>query len=258
MTQMREITTDREPDTIVSTPVPRADASLEVGNRLLRGLPRAELRSVLALCERLDLRPRQILHHWNLPMSDVYFVEQGLISVSVKVSRDRSVEGWLIGSEGMTGLPVLLGDAENPPYRRVVQVGGSAWRMSASDLMAAAQEHESFRETLHRYVQFVLCQCSQLGACNAHHSLKQRTARWLLGASDGLQSERLPITHQVLARLLGVRRASVSECLAALDAAGAIRNTRSLVEITDAEALQAAACDCHRVMRREYRQLFER
>ncbi len=258
MTQMRGITDDDREAHVTSATSPRAEARTAVQNRLLRSLPDAELRSLLALCERVDVRPRQILHHWNLPMHDVYFVEQGLISVSVKVSRERSVEGWLIGSEGMTGLPVLLGDAENPPHRRVVQVGGSALRMSARDFTAAVQEFEGFREMLHRYVQFVLSQCSQWGACNAHHTLKQRTARWLLGAGDGLQSERLPITHQLLARLLGVRRASVSECLAALEAADAIRNTRSLVTITDPESLQGAACDCHRLVRRQHRQLFER
>lgn len=259
MSDMREIAHGHfRPDTIVRTPRPVADTSAATRNRLLRSLPAAELASVLTLCERVELRPRQILHHWNLPMREVYFVEHGLISVSVKVSRERSVEGWLIGAEGMTGIPILLGDADNPPHRRVVQVGGSALRMSARDLAAAVQELEALRNTLHRYVQFVLCECAQWGACNAHHSLRQRTARWLLGARDGLQDERLPITHQLLARLLGVRRASVSECLAALEAAGAIRNTRSLVEITDADALQETACDCHRIVRREYRQLLER
>lgn len=212
---------------------------------------------MLNVCERVELRPRQILHHWNLPMHEVYFVEQGLISVSVKMGGERSVEGWLIGSEGMTGIPVLLGDADNPPHRRVVQVGGSALRMSARNLAAAVQELGCFRATLYRYVQFVLSECSQWGACNAHHSLKQRTARWLLGACDALQSERLPITHQLLARLLGVRRASVSECLGMLEAAGAIRNTRNLVAIVDFKSLQGIACDCHRIVRREYRQLLD-
>jgi CRP-like cAMP-binding protein len=259
MTQMRGIGHDRrEPDAVVRVPGLLAEPAGVVRNRLLRGLPAAELGRVLAACERVEIRPRQILHHWNLPMHDVYFVEHGLISVSVKVSRERSVEGWLIGSEGMTGIPVLLGDAENPPHRRVVQVGGSALRMSAKSLLAAIQELEPLRETLLKYVQFVLSQCSQWGACNAHHSLRQRTARWLLGACDALQSERLPITHQLLARLLGVRRASVSECLAALEAAGAIRNTRSLIEFANRDALQAAACDCHRIVGREYRQLLER
>jgi len=259
MTDMRGIADEHSSaDAIVRAPRPVGDASAGPRNRLLQSLPAAERASVLGLCERVELRPRQILHHWNLPMRDVYFVEHGLISVSVKVSRERSVEGWLIGAEGMTGIPILLGDADNPPHRRVVQVGGSALRMSARDLVAAVHELEALRGTLNRYVQFVLCECSQWGACNAHHSLRQRTARWLLGARDGLQDERLPITHQLLARLLGVRRASVSECLAALEVAGAIRNTRSLVEITDADALQATACDCHRIVRREYRQLLER
>ena len=260
MTQMRGIADDRhEVAAVVDMSRPVADAAAAAPqNRLLAGLAAAERRRVLALCDRIEMRPRQILHHWNLPMHEVYFVEQGLISVSVKVSRERSVEGWLIGSEGMTGIPVLLGDAQGPPHRRVVQVGGSALRMSAKDLTAAVQELDGFRETLHRYVQFVLSQCSQWGACNAHHSLKQRTARWLLGACDALQSDRLPITHQLFARLLGVRRASVSECLAALEASGAIRNTRSLVEITGPETLQAFACDCHRIVRREYRQLLGR
>ena len=259
MTQMREIADERhEPIPLVTTRSPIAEATATVRNRLLQNLPPKELRHVIALCDRVEIRPRQILHHSNLPMQEVYFVEQGLISVSVKVSRERSVEGWLIGSEGMTGIPVLLGDAQGPPHRRVVQVGGSALRMSARDLAAAVHELDGMRETLHRYVQFVLSQCSQWGACNAHHSLKQRTARWLLGACDALQSGRLPITHQLLARLLGVRRASVSECLGALEASGAIRNTRSLVEIIGPEALQAAACDCHRIVRREYRQLLGR
>src|SRR5262249_12267619 len=146
MSEMRGIANEHfRPDTMVRAPRPVADASASTRNRLLCGLPAADLASVLRLCERVELRPRQILHHWNLPMHDVYFVEHGLISVSVKVSRERSVEGWLIGSEGMTGIPVLLGDADNPPHRRVVQVGGSALRMSARDLVAAVQELEALR-----------------------------------------------------------------------------------------------------------------
>jgi len=234
-----------------------ADAVAHVRNRLLRRLPSTELQALLARTERIDLHPRQILHHWNMPMRDVYFVEQGLVSVSVKISRERAVEGWLIGSEGMTGIPVLLGDHERPPYRRVVQVGGSALRIGAGDLLAAVRELETLRGLLLRYAQFVLCQSSQWGACNAHHSLRQRMGRWLLAARDGVESDRLPVTHQLLARLLGVRRASVSECLSALEAEGIIRNTRSLVEIARPEALMSMSCDCYRVVQRDYQRLLE-
>ncbi|HUI95791.1 MAG TPA: Crp/Fnr family transcriptional regulator [Xanthobacteraceae bacterium] len=233
------------------------DAVPQVHNRLLRRLPPAELQTLLTHAKRIELHPRQILHHWNMPMREVFFIEQGLVSVSVKISRERAVEGWLIGSEGMTGIPLLLGDHERPPYRRVVQVGGSALRLAAGDLLAAVRELETLRGVLLRYVQFVLCQSSQWGACNAHHSLKQRMGRWLLAARDGVESDRLPVTHQLLARLLGVRRASVSECLSALEAEGIIRNTRSLVEIARPEALMSMSCDCYRVVQRDYQRLLE-
>lgn len=236
----------------------RAETVPTLRNRLLRGLPAAEWETLGACMERVELRPRQVLHHWNMPMRDVYFVEHGLISVSVRISREQAVEAWLIGSEGMTGIPVLLGDDDNPSHRRVVQVGGTAFRIAAGDLMASVRELDTLRETLLRYVQFVLGQTSQWGACNAHHNVRQRTARWLLTARDALESDALPVTHQLLARLLGVRRASVSECLSALEADGVIRNTRSLVEIADAQALSAIACDCHRAVRRAYRHLFDR
>jgi Mn-dependent DtxR family transcriptional regulator len=81
--------------------------------------------------------------------------------------------------------------------------------------------------------------------------------RWLLAASDALESDRLPVTHQLLARLLGVRRAGVSECLNAMEARGIIRNTRSLIQITEPEALRAMSCDCHRLVQRDYRRLFQ-
>lgn len=235
---------------------PGTDSIPNVRNRLLQRLQGRELQGLLARAERATLQPRQILHHWNMPMRDVYFVEQGLVSVAVRISRERAVQGWLIGSEGMTGIPVLLGDQETPPYRRVVQVGGYAWRLAAEDFAAAIHEFEGLRTLLLRYAQFVLCQSSQWGACNAHHSLRQRMGRWLLAACDALESDHLAVTHQLLARLLGVRRASVSECLSALETEGVIRNTRNLVRIIDSEALLSMSCDCHRIVQRDYRRLF--
>jgi len=227
-----------------------------VRNRLLQRLPAAELDRLLARAERVPLHPRQILHHWNMPLREVYFVEQGLVSVSVKIGRERAVEGWLIGSEGMSGIPVLFGDHDHPPFRRVVQVGGSAWRISADGLAASVRELDTLRELLQRYAEFVLCQTSLCGACNAQHSVKERLGRWLLTACDRLESNRLPATHTLLASLLGVRRASVSECLNIMRAEGAIRNTPRLVEVVNPEMLRSISCDCHSIIQRDYRRLF--
>src|SRR4051794_40983497 len=155
-------------------------------------------------------------------MKQVYFIERGLVSVTARINRETAVEVWLIGREGMTGVPVVLGGDHAPPHRRVVQVGGSGLRIRTSDLRGAMDESAALRDVLLRYAQVILLQASQVGACNAHHTLEERLSRWLLLAHDGLGEDDLPLTHRVLSRLLGVRRASVTECLGALERAGAL------------------------------------
>jgi CRP-like cAMP-binding protein len=203
----------------------------------------------------VELKPRQILHHWGTPMEQVYFIERGLVSVTTRISRDSAVEVWLIGCEGMTGVPVVLGGDFAPPHRRIVQVGGSALRLASSDLHRAMDESAALREMLLRYAQVILLQASQVGACNAHHTLEERLCRWLLMARDGLGGDELPLTHRVLSRLLGVRRASVTECLGALERKGALENTRGLVHIVDAAILNESCCACYRLIRCEYERL---
>ena len=234
----------------------RAATGPSVRNRLLQRLPVRELDRLLARAERVPLSPRQILHHWNLPIREVYFVEQGLVSVSVKISRERAVEGWVIGSEGMSGIPVVFGHHETPPFRRVVQIGGCAWRVSAHDLADAVRELDTLGDLLQRYASFVLCQTAQWGACNAQHTAEERTARWLLTACEALESNRLPVTHALLGCLLGARRATVSVCLDHLQAENAIRNDRGLIEVVDRERLRSISCDCHSIVQRDYRHLF--
>ena len=101
-----------------------------ISNALLGVLPSHERERLRPLLEPVELKPRQILHHWGTPMEQVYFIERGLVSVTARISRETAVEVWLIGREGMTGVPVLFGGDHAPPHRRVVQVGGSALRPS--------------------------------------------------------------------------------------------------------------------------------
>jgi CRP-like cAMP-binding protein len=224
-------------------------------NRLLQGLARPDWERVRRAFEPVELKPRQVLHHWDMPMEQIYFVERALVSVWARMSRHDAVEVWLIGSEGMTGVPVVLGGDFAPLHRRVVQVGGSALKIATPRLRRLMRDVEPLREILLRYVQVVLLQTSQVGACNAHHALQERLARWLLTACNGLESPDLPLTHRVLSRLLGVRRASVTESLGHLEEAGAIVNTRGRIRIVDASQLQALSCDCYRMISAEYRRL---
>lgn len=233
----------------------RAGSRDATRNRLLASLSDGDWETLQPLLEPVGLRSRQVLHHAKMPMQHVYFVEEGLVSVSARTTRDQWVEVWLIGMEGMTGIPVVLGDEAEPPLRRVVQVGGSALRIASGDLRRALEDSRSLRHAMLRYVHVVMLQTSQSGACNTHHSLRQRLARWLLVARDALGADAVPLTHGVLARLLGARRPSVTDCLGVLERTGAIRNARGLVTVTDPDQLETLCCDCHRLIRREYDRL---
>jgi CRP-like cAMP-binding protein len=224
-------------------------------NRLLQVLAPADWEDMRGAFEAVELKPRQILHHWDMPMDQIYFIERGLVSVWARLGDHDAVEVWLVGSEGMTGIPVILGGDFAPMHRRVVQVDGRALRVATPQLRRLMQDVAPLRDILLRYVQVVLLQASQVGACNAHHALQQRLARWLLSARDALEASDLMLTHRVLSRLLGVRRASVTDSLGALEDAGAIVNTRGHIRIVDVERLRAQSCDCHRIISAEYRRL---
>ena len=223
-------------------------------NRLLRAIPVDELSQVLSISERVQLVAHQILHDYRLPMDHVYFVESGLVSVAAKVGHEKFVEVWLIGSEGMVGAPVVLGSATEPLHRRTVQVGGQALRIRTAEFRKAMESLPAFRKALHAYLNVVLSHTSQSGACNSTHDLKHRLARWLLVARACLNADDIPLTHTVLAQLLGVRRASVTECLEHLEGQGLINNKRGHITICNSNALEDVCCDCFRLIEREYEQ----
>jgi CRP-like cAMP-binding protein len=225
----------------------------QVQNGLLRLIPDEELRRVLNVCERVRLTPRQVVHHYMLPMEHVYFVESGLVSVAARVGREKFVEVWLIGSEGLVGAPVVLAAKAAPLHRRTVQVTGDALRIRTSEFCELLDSLPALRSVVDRYLAVVLAQTSQSGACNSYHSLKQRLARWLLIAQNATNEDEIPLTHGVLAELLGVRRASVTECLEVLQRDGTVTTRRGSVKIEDAGELSKLSCDCFKLIEREYR-----
>jgi hypothetical protein len=167
------------------------------------------------------------------------------------VGPQKFVEVWLVGSEGFVGAPLTL-TARAELHRRTVQVSGVAYRLTVERFHRALADLPAFRTMAHAYVASVLLQTSQSGACNTSHPLKQRLARWLLLARDALQSDDIPLTHQVLAQLLGVRRAGVTDCLVLLRKEGLIEVTRGRLVIRDAFRLAQISCYCWRLIKREY------
>lgn len=218
-------------------------------NCLLAALPENDLQRLLPHLERVPLTKKRVLHFAKLPIEHVYFVEEGLISVVANTDEENhGVEAWLIGHEGMAGVSVVLG-AETSPHKRMVQTDGMALRMSAVYLRQAMDEMPAFRGVLLLYANSVLVQVSQSAACNSQHSVQQRLARWLLTAHDRLECDDLPLTHDTTSKMLGVRRSSVTEKLAELEAAGAVQCSRRQVHVLDRPELEALTCGCYHVIR---------
>ncbi|MBR1170178.1 Crp/Fnr family transcriptional regulator [Bradyrhizobium liaoningense] len=230
----------------------------EVRNRLLRLLPPDELKHVLLLSEEVPLTKRQVLHRYGARMQHVYFIESGLVSVGAKVGPQKFVEVWLIGSEGLAGIHLALTAKMQPMNRRIVQVAGAANRLTVARFQEAIAHLPTFRSVVHAYIASVLIQTAQSGACNTSHQLQQRLGRWLLLARNALGSNEIPLTHQVLAQLLGVRRAGVTDCLLQLKKNGLVEMMRGRLVICDAFRLAQISCQCWSLIEREYeRQLLK-
>jgi CRP-like cAMP-binding protein len=221
-------------------------------NRLLRAIPVDELSQALSISERVQLHAHQILHEYMVPIDHVYFIESGLVSVAAKVGHDKFVEVWLVGSEGMVGAPVVLGAATEPRQRRTVQVDGRALRIRTPEFRKAMEILPTFRKTVHAYLNVVLFQASQSGACNSTHNLAHRLARWLLVARSCLDADDIPLTHGVLAQLLGVRRASVTECLEQFESQGLINTKYGQITIGNSDRLGEICCECFSLIAGEY------
>jgi CRP-like cAMP-binding protein len=205
-----------------------------------------------------DLQPVSFLighvfYDVGAPFENVYFIEQGLASVLTNLTNGAMVGVGMIGMEGVVGVPVLLGD-ETSAQRVIVQVPGTALRMKAAPCKAAFDESAAVRGILLRFVAARLNFSALTAACNRVHSMKQRCARWLLMSSDRIQSDVMPMTHEFLSSMLGVRRTGVTAIAGELQRSELIRYQRGQVTIVDRAGLEAAACECYRIDRARFEQ----
>lgn len=226
-----------------------------IRNRLLAALSPSEFEAIAIKLKSVTLDLGEPLHEAGDIIEDVYFPETGFISALAVLSDGYHLEIGLIGAEGCAGISVVLGSATS--YSEAMcQTGGTAWKMSAANLIQAAAEYPHFRNLLLRYVEWFHIQVAQTAACNAHHELGQRLARWLLSAHDRSGVENLSLTQDLIAIMLGVRRSTVSVAAGQLQRAGIIRYQHGLITIIDRISLENAACECYEAVSGEYRRLF--
>jgi len=222
-----------------------------VRNGILRALPAAILQELRPLLQRVPLKRRQVLHERNLPLTHAYFIERGLASLLARAGDSCALEVGTLGHRDLAGLPLVLG-TNRTPHRCVVQVAGEALRIGAEDLRLAMGNSPCLRQLLFGYVQATTVQSTHLVVCNTHHSLRQRLARWLLFASDRLDGNEIALTHQFLARALGVRRAGVTTAMGRMEEDGLVHRGRGRVVILNRAGLELLSCDCYRAIRAEH------
>jgi CRP-like cAMP-binding protein len=235
-------------------PPPSDVVGLVTANSLLAKLPAAEAAWLQPHLWPVGLRCGQTLKEAHEPLGFAYFPVSCVVSVVTTMGDGRGAEAAVVGREGMVGVRLLLG-ASATPARLVAQVPGVALRVSAATLAEAVAERRALRETLNRYVQARLVQTAQLSACNALHSLDERLCRALLMVQDRALLASLPLTHESLAALIGVRRSGVTLAAQQLKERGVIGYARGQVTILDRRRLEAGACECYRQLRDEFDRL---
>ncbi|WP_064710258.1 Crp/Fnr family transcriptional regulator [Rhizobium bangladeshense] len=222
-------------------------------NRLLRRLPQEAFDHIAPHLKTVDLPVRWSLVEAAQPIEHVYFIESGLASMVAVTSDDNGVEIGQIGYEGMSGYPVLLG-VDGMPNRTLMQVPGSGLRLSTSCFLSLLRNEEA-RLILLRYVHTHEVQLAHSALAAARYSVHQRLARWLLMCHDRLRMDDMPLTHDFLASMLGVRRSGVTDHLHILEGMHAIRSTRGNVKILDRRILLDVAGGCYGAPEAEYERL---
>jgi len=226
-------------------------------NLLLSVLTREQYRVLSPNLQPVRLELGQTLHTPDEKIRHVYFPSGSLISLLASLDNGDSVETGLIGSEGVVGTSIALGvDAGNS--LALVQGGGMALRLPSSALPPFLANGGAFRQKTFEFINSLFAQTAQTAACNRVHSVSQRLARWLLLTHDRIEGDELELTHELIARMLGSRRAGVSVAANDLREAGLISYTRGRVTVIDRAGLEAASCECYRMVRSHFDRLVQR
>jgi CRP-like cAMP-binding protein len=233
--------------------IARAD-SKPIVNRLLAALSPDDLGRLRRHLEPVALPLRKTLSKPGRAIEHVYFPEHGMVSLVAPLADGAFIEVGVVGREGCVGAAVLYG-VDTHPAEAMVQVAGSGWRIGAKQLQREAGRSPALTRPLLRFTHALHVQVTQTAACNGRHTLLERLARWLLVTRDRIDSDVVPLTHDLLSMMLGARRAGVTVAVGALKTAGLVRNATGRVTILDHAGLEAQSCECYRVVKAEYARL---
>jgi CRP-like cAMP-binding protein len=217
-------------------------------NRLLLALPSRNLKRLMPELEHIRCHREQVLMDADSSLDHVFFPESGVVSVVAVYADGSVIEMATIGREGCTGMQAFFG-AKTSSVRLLVQIPGSATKMSRVAFARAMESMPSFRHLMSAYIHAFLEQVLVSVACNGAHSLKEKLARWLLMMRDRSDDDALAITQSLLAEMLGVQRPTITQAVQELERAGAIEHGRRQVRIADRQRLIEQSCECYQLVR---------
>jgi CRP-like cAMP-binding protein len=225
-------------------------------NKLLAALPDDEREVIRPHARLVSLEKRDVLYEAERPIESVFFIVDGIASLLSVMSDGTGVETATIGREGMVGMPIFHG-VDVAAEQAMVQVPGQAIRVDADDFRAALPQMPTLEMLLHRFTVVLFTLAAQNSGCNRKHSIEERCCRWMLMVADRLGRNTFDLTHEFIAQMLGVRRASVTETLGSLEKRGFVSTARGRITITDREGLSQCACECYAIIRGAVERLLE-
>ena len=233
---------------------PAARATPPPRNQLLAAMSGADLALLQPHLHPLPMAVFLDLERPNRRIETVYFMDAGIASVVAVQADETRIEVGLIGREGMSGSAVVLG-GEQSPHSTYIQVAGEGLRMPAKELRKAMDGSNSLRDLLLKFVQVFMVQTAHTAIANARSRIDQRLARWILMAHDRTRDNMLPLTHEFLALMLGVRRAGVTEALQSLKRQKLIETGRNKIMVLNRKGLEQMAGSAYGTPEKEYRRL---
>ena len=217
-----------------------AHARAGIRNRLLHRISLEDWELVGPHLEAVTLKERQVIEVPAKPISHAYFLDIGVASVVAVDNEDHRIEVGVIGFEGVTGVPLIMGDnrAQHSTY---MQIGGTGHRITAEQLTTGIAKSETLRALMLKSAQGFMIQTAQTALTNGRAKLEQRLARWLLMAHDRMTTDAVPLTHEFLAVMLGVRRAGVTVAIHGFERKGLVTTRRGQLTLVNRAGIEQIA-----------------
>jgi CRP-like cAMP-binding protein len=226
-------------------------------NHLLAALSPAERDRLFPHLRLVPMPLGEVLYESGDVLRHVYFPTDSIISLLYVLADGASAEISVVGNEGLIGIALFMG-GETTPSRAIVQSAGHAYRLIGQQLKDEFHRNGQLQLLLLRYTQALITQMAQTAVCNRHHSVDQQLCRWLLLSLDRLSSNKMTMTQELIANMLGVRREGVTEAAGKLHKAGVIRYARGQITVVDRPQLEQMCCECYAVVKKESDRLLPR